>query len=45
MTDIELPCCETTIQVEALTDSIRCERCGIELDLAPDEPAPARLAA
>jgi hypothetical protein len=45
MTDIELPCCETTIQVEALTDTIRCDRCGIELDIADDEPAPVPLAA
>jgi hypothetical protein len=45
MTEIELPCCETITRVDALTDEIRCESCGIVLELAGDEPIVASVAA
>jgi hypothetical protein len=38
MTEIELPCCQTITRVDTLTDEIRCESCGIVLELADDEP-------
>jgi hypothetical protein len=46
MTEIQLPCCETTAHVESLDGPIHCDDCGIDLDLAPDAaPAVALLAA
>jgi hypothetical protein len=46
MTEIQLPCCETPTLVERLETTIHCDRCGIDLDMAPDEIAsPAILAA
>jgi hypothetical protein len=38
MTEIQLPCCETTTHVEALEATIHCDHCGIDLDVAVDEP-------
>lgn len=37
MTEIQLPCCETTTRVESLESTIHCDRCGIDLDVADDE--------
>lgn len=45
MTEIQLPCCETTTRVETLGPTIHCETCGIDLDVADDEPVAASLAA
>lgn len=45
MTEIELPCCDTIARVETLTDEIRCDSCGIVLELAVDEPIIDRAAA
>ena len=45
MIDIEVPCCDSIVRVERLEDSIRCERCGIDLELALDEPIATPLAA
>ena len=46
MTEIQLPCCETTARVESLDGPIHCDHCGIDLELAPDaEPIPTLLAA
>jgi hypothetical protein len=40
MTEIQLPCCETTARIESLDGPIHCDACGIDLEVAPD-PAPA----
>ena len=40
MIEIELPCCETATHIDALTESVGCETCGVVLELA--DPAPAR---
>ena len=45
MTEIQLPCCETTALVEALEATIHCDRCGIDLDVADDAASEAALAA
>jgi len=46
MTEIQLPCCETTARVESLDEPIHCDHCGIDLEIAPDaKPAAALLAA
>jgi hypothetical protein len=37
MTEIQLPCCDAIVRVDALEDAIRCESCGIVLDFADDE--------
>jgi hypothetical protein len=37
MTEIQLPCCDAIVRVEALEDKIRCESCGVVLELAADE--------
>ena len=34
MIEIELPCCGTTTHIEALTDEVGCEACGVVLELA-----------
>ena len=36
MIEIEMPCCETTSVVEELRDSVRCETCGVVLELGED---------
>ncbi len=41
MIEIEMPCCETTALVEELRDDVRCETCGVILELG--EPAPEGL--
>jgi hypothetical protein len=38
MTEIQLPCCETPTRVETLEATIQCDHCGIDLDVADDEP-------
>jgi hypothetical protein len=38
MTEIQLPCCETPARVETLEATIHCDHCGIDLDVADDEP-------
>jgi hypothetical protein len=38
MTEIQLPCCDAIVHVDALEEAIRCESCGIVLELADDEP-------
>jgi len=45
MIDIEVPCCESTVRVERLDRPIRCDPCGIDLELAPDEPVAEPIAA
>jgi hypothetical protein len=45
MTEIQLPCCDAKVRVDALEDSIRCESCGIVLELAADEPITVPVAA
>jgi hypothetical protein len=45
MIEIELPCCETPVRVDSLDDLIRCDACGIEHEVAADEPALVALAA
>jgi hypothetical protein len=45
MTEIQLPCCEAIVRVDALEDAIRCEACGIVLQLADDEPIAVPAAA
>jgi DNA-directed RNA polymerase subunit RPC12/RpoP len=45
MIEIQLPCCEASVRVEALGDEIRCDACGIELTVAEDVPEPVRIAA
>jgi hypothetical protein len=37
MTEIQLPCCDSLTRVESL-ETIHCDRCGIDLDVADDEP-------
>jgi hypothetical protein len=38
MTEIQLPCCDSLTRVESLETTIHCDRCGIDLDVADDEP-------
>jgi hypothetical protein len=45
MTDIQLPCCDTIARVESLEDEIRCEGCGVVLEIADDGPVGIRTAA
>jgi hypothetical protein len=45
MTEIQLPCCDKPARVDMLEDTIRCESCGIEFELAGDEPTSDRAAA
>jgi len=45
MTEIQLPCCDAIVRVDALEDEIRCESCGITLELADDEPLAVPAAA
>jgi hypothetical protein len=45
MTEIQLPCCDANVRVDALEDAIRCEYCGIVLELADQEPIAVPAAA
>lgn len=45
MTEISLPCCDTPTLLADLDEPIRCDHCGIELQLADDEAPPFALAA
>ena len=36
MIEIELPCCDETVLVEAFTEVLRCERCSVEVEVADD---------
>jgi hypothetical protein len=45
MIEIQLPCCEARVRVEALGDEVRCDACSIELTVAEDVPEPVRIAA
>jgi len=45
MTEIQLPCCDAIVRVDSLEDAIRCEGCGITLELADDEPIAVPVAA
>ena len=46
MTEIQLPCCDGIVRVnDALEDAIRCESCGVVLELAHDEPIAVPVAA
>jgi hypothetical protein len=45
MTEIQLPCCDNPAPVETFENPIHCDRCGIDLDLADDEPIEIRAAA
>jgi hypothetical protein len=45
MTEIQLPCCDTPARVETLEATIHCDRCGIDLDVADDEPIALSAAA
>jgi len=44
MTEIKLPCCETTALVETLEATIHCDRCGIDIDIADDPISEAAAA-
>ena len=33
MIQIELPCCEATVHMEELAESVSCEACGVVLEL------------
>jgi hypothetical protein len=33
MFEIEMPCCGTTTHIEAVTDTVDCETCGVVLEL------------
>jgi hypothetical protein len=39
MTEITLPCCETSTLVESLDGPIHCDGCGVDLELAVEAPA------
>ena len=39
MIEIELPCCDATVELDAAAETVRCEACGIEHVLAPDARA------
>jgi hypothetical protein len=41
MIELELPCCGGTTRLAELADDIRCEDCGVAVELAPDAPAAA----
>ena len=46
MTEIQLPCCETTARVESLDGPIHCDDCGIDFEIALDaEPILVFIAA
>jgi hypothetical protein len=45
MNEIQLPCCDAIARVDTFEDSIRCESCGIVLELADDEPIAVPVAA
>jgi hypothetical protein len=45
MTEIQLPCCDNPARVDALEDTIRCDSCGIEFEIAADEPTSVLAAA
>jgi len=45
MTEIQLPCCDAIVRIDALEDAIRCESCSIVLELADDEPLAVPAAA
>jgi hypothetical protein len=45
MTEIQLPCCETTARIETLEATIHCDQCGIDLDVGDDAPVAVALAA
>ena len=45
MIEIQLPCCDTATHVEDLEAPIRCDRCGIDLELADEPPLPVLAAA
>ncbi len=36
MIDVELPCCGETMRLVELSDEMRCEACGVVVELAPD---------
>jgi hypothetical protein len=40
MIEIELPCCDASVQVEDLAEPVVCPGCGVTVELAPD-PIPA----
>jgi hypothetical protein len=37
MMTVDCPWCEELIRTDALADALRCDGCGIELHLAPDD--------
>jgi hypothetical protein len=41
MIQIELPCCESTVHLDELTDVVSCETCGVVLELG--DPAAEAL--
>lgn len=45
MIELELPCCGDTTRLPELTDEIRCDGCGVVVELAPDRAAAASRAA
>lgn len=36
MIEMKLPCCDGPVVMDPAVDEIRCEACGLTLDLAPD---------
>jgi DNA gyrase inhibitor GyrI len=36
MVEITLPCCDTPATLDAETDEVRCDVCGLVHELAPD---------
>lgn len=45
MIQIEMPCCGTTVHMNALDDEVRCETCGVALELADPDPKALPVAA
>jgi hypothetical protein len=45
MIEIQLPCCDTATHVVDLEAPIRCDRCGIDLEIADELPLPVLAAA
>ena len=45
MIEIELPCCGATAHLDELADTVRCESCGVVLELGAPTDEPILLAA
>ncbi len=45
MIDFELPCCGEATRLAELADEVRCDGCGVVVELAPDAPVARDLTA